>query len=118
MDECIAIPPQFHLSWRPVYGAWEFSVKALVPEGALSEISLQDTVYISSQYQETPGELIPGVVEKISSIPEKTDSTEISSESYYAVFIAVPDASTLRYGMNVTVTNAASASVQHSQDRR
>ena len=80
-------------------------VKALVPEGALSEISLQDTVYISSQYQETPGELIPGIVEKISSIPEKTDSTEISYESYYAVFIAVPDASTLRYGMNVTVTN-------------
>lgn len=80
-------------------------VKALVPEGALSEISLQDTVYISSQYQETHGELIPGVVEKISSIPEKTDSTEISYESYYAVFIAVPDASILRYGMNVTVTN-------------
>lgn len=80
-------------------------VKALVPEGALSEISLQDTVYISSQYQETPGELIPGIVEKISSIPEKTDSTEITYESYYAVFIAVPDASILRYGMNVTVTN-------------
>ena len=80
-------------------------VKALVPEGALSEIHLQDTVYISSQYQETSGELIPGIVEKISSIPEKSDSAELSYESFYAVYIIVPDASALRYGMNVTVTN-------------
>ena len=80
-------------------------VKALVPEGALSEIHMQDTVYISSQYQEISGELIPGIVEKISSIPEKSDSAELSYESFYAVYIIVPDASALRYGMNVTVTN-------------
>lgn len=80
-------------------------VKALVPEGALSEISLQDTVYISGQYQETSSEPIPGIVEKISSIPEKSDSSEVSFESYYAVYIIVPNADILRYGMNVTVTN-------------
>lgn len=80
-------------------------VKALVPEGALSEIRLQDTVYIVGQYQEASSDLIPGFVEKISAIPEKSDSTESSYESYYAVYIIVPDASILRYGMNVTVTN-------------
>ncbi len=80
-------------------------VKALVPEGALSEIHLQDTVYISGQYHESSGEAISGIVEKISSIPEKADSTDSSYESYYAVYIVIQDASMLRYGMNVTVTN-------------
>ena len=80
-------------------------IKALVPEGALSEIHLQDTVYITGQYQETFSEPISGIVEKISSIPEKTEMTEASYESYYAAYIIVPNASVLRYGMNVTITN-------------
>ena len=83
-------------------------VKALVPEGALPEISLKDAVYISGQYQETSDEPILGTVEKISLIPEKFDSVDASFESYYAVYIIVSDTGKLRYGMNVTVTNQIS----------
>lgn len=88
-----------------IYPDDKLRVKALVPEGALSEIHIQDTVYILGQYQETTDEPIPGTVEKISLIPEKSDSGDTSFESYYAVYITVPDANALRYGMNVTVTN-------------
>lgn len=88
-----------------IYPDNKLRVKALVPEGALSEIHLQETVYISGQYQETSGEPIHGTIEKISLIPETFNSEDTSFESYYAVYIIVPDASSLRYGMNVTVTN-------------
>ena len=88
-----------------IYPDDKLRVKALVPEGALPEISLKDTVYISGQYQETSDEPILGTVEKISLIPEKSDSVDASFESYYAVYIIVSDTGKLRYGMNVTITN-------------
>ena len=91
-----------------IYPDDKLRVKALVPEGALPEISLKDTVYISGQYQETSDEPILGTVEKISLIPEKSNSVDASFESYYAVYIIVSDTGKLRYGMNVTVTNQIS----------
>lgn len=76
-------------------------IVAYAPESVLSEIHVNDTVYVSCQYIENMAEPVVGAVEKISRIPAPENS---GVEAQYAVYVSVSDASSFYYGMNVVVT--------------
>lgn len=76
-------------------------IVAYAPESVLSEIHVNDKVYVSCQYIENMAEPVVGAVEKISRIPASENN---SIEAQYAVYVTVSDASSFYYGMNVIVT--------------
>lgn len=84
-----------------VYPDSSLRIVAYAPESVLSEIHVNDTVYVSCQYIENMAEPVVGAVEKISRIPASDNN---SVEAQYAVYVAVSDASSFYYGMNVIVT--------------
>lgn len=84
-----------------VYPDSSLRIVAYAPESVLSEIHVNDTVYVSCQYIENMAGPVVGVVEKISRIPAPEYS---SVEAQYAVYVTVSDASSFYYGMNVIVT--------------
>lgn len=86
-----------------IYPDSSLRVVAYAPESVLSEIHVNDTVYVSCQYIENMTEPVDGVVEKISQIPSPENS---GVEAQYAVYVTVSDASSFYYGMNVIVTTA------------
>lgn len=84
-----------------VYPDSNLRIIAYAPESVLSEINMNDTVYVSCQYIENMTEPVIGAVEKISRIPSPENS---GVEAQYAVYVTVSDASSFYYGMNVIVT--------------
>lgn len=84
-----------------IYPDSSLRVVAYAPESVLSEIHVNDTVYVSCQYIENMAEPVVGTVEKISRIPAPENS---GVEAQYAVYVTVSDASSFYYGMNVIVT--------------
>lgn len=86
-----------------IYPDSSLRVVAYAPESVLSEIHVNDTVYVSYQYIENMAEPVVGTVEKISRIPAPENS---GVEAQYAVYVTVADASCFYYGMNVAVTTA------------
>lgn len=84
-----------------IYPDSSLRVVAFAPESVLSEIHVNDTVYVSCQYIENMAEPVVGTVEKISRIPAPENS---GVEAQYAVYVTVSDASCFYYGMNVIVT--------------
>ena len=86
-----------------IYPDFSLRVVAYAPESVLSEIHVNDTVYVSCQYIENMTEPVAGSVEKISRIPAPENS---GVEAQYAVYVTVADASCFYYGMNVAVTTA------------
>lgn len=84
-----------------IYPDSSLRVVAYAPESVLSEIYVNDTVYVSCQYIENMAEPVVGTVEKISRIPAPENS---GVEAQYAVYVTVSDASSFYYGMNVIVT--------------
>ena len=76
-------------------------VQAMVPEYALRDYRVGDTVYIISQNGEGGQQPIVGKIEKVSQIPEKTD---LPYDVFYSAYIAVSDHNSLYYGMNVTIS--------------
>ena len=83
-----------------VYPDSSLRIVAYAPESVLSEIHVNDTVYVSCQYIENMAEPVVGAVEKISRIPAPENS---GVEAQYAVYVTVSDASSFYYGMNVNV---------------
>lgn len=75
-------------------------IVAYAPESVLSDIHVNDTVYVNCQYIENMTNPVAGTVEKISRIPSQESNTV---EAQYAVYVTVSDASIFYYGMNVTV---------------
>lgn len=84
-----------------IYPDSSLRVVTYAPESVLSEIHVNDTVYVSCQYIENMAEPVVGTVEKISRIPAPENS---GVEAQYAVYVTVSDASSFYYGMNVIVT--------------
>lgn len=83
-----------------VYPDSSLRIVAYAPESVLSEIHVNDTVYVSCQYIENMAEPVVGAVEKISRIPAPENS---GVEAQYTVYVTVSDASSFYYGMNVNV---------------
>lgn len=86
-----------------IYPDSSLRVVAYAPESVLSEIHVNDTVYVSCQYIENMAEPVVGTVEKISRIPAPENS---GVEAQYAVYVTVSDSSSFYYGMNAIVTTA------------
>ena len=84
-----------------IYPDSSLRVQALIPEFVLKDYQVGDTVYIIAQSSDGNQRPVTGVIEKISRIPEVTESRY---DVCYAAFIKVSDRSELYYGMNVTVT--------------
>ena len=84
-----------------IYPDSSLRVVTYAPESVLSEIHVNDTVYVSCQYIKNMAEPVVGTVEKISRIPAPENS---GVEAQYAVYVTVSDASSFYYGMNVIVT--------------
>lgn len=83
-----------------IYPDSNMRVRALAPESVLCDYKAGDTVYIVNQFHDGNQPPLTGIIEKISQIPEQTES---AYDMYYAVYIKIQDNSTLFYGMNVLV---------------
>ena len=84
-----------------IYPDSSLRVQALIPEFVLKDYQVGDTVYIIAQSSDGNQRPVTGVIEKISRIPDRTESRY---DVCYAAYIKVSDRSELYYGMNVTVT--------------
>ena len=76
-------------------------VQAMVPEYALRDYRVGDTVYIISQNGDSGQQPVVGKIEKVSQIPEKSD---LPYDVFYSAYITVSDHNALYYGMNVTIS--------------
>lgn len=92
-----------------IYPDSNLRIVAYAPESVLSDIHVNDTVYVNCQYIENMTNPVAGTVEKISRIPSQENN---SVEAQYAVYVTVSDASSFYYGMNVTVVTS-SANERH-----